>query len=76
VTVTAGFTAEREAVAAAARALASGGLGETLTEAVKRAILLESICAIAYHARLLGGPQVLTFTELAEVQRRSENSNP
>ncbi|HEY5334224.1 MAG TPA: class II aldolase/adducin family protein [Solirubrobacterales bacterium] len=42
-------------------------VGETLSEALDRAALLESSCAIAYHARILGGPRVLSSVELAEV---------
>ena len=36
-------------------------------EAVAQAALLESSCAIAFHARLLGGPRTLSAVELAEV---------
>jgi L-fuculose-phosphate aldolase len=38
-----------------------------LSEAVARAVLLESSCAIAYRARVLGGPRTLAATELREV---------
>lgn len=42
-------------------------VGEDLQEAVARAVLLESSCAIAYHARILGGPRALSATELQQV---------
>lgn len=42
-------------------------VGATLDEAVDLAVLLESTCALAYHARLLGGPRELSAVELDEV---------
>ncbi|MBS1891588.1 MAG: class II aldolase/adducin family protein [Actinobacteria bacterium] len=49
-------------------------VADTLAEATDRASLLEESCAIAYHARLLGGPRTLSIEELAQVSESQERN--
>lgn len=45
-------------------------VGETLERAYDRAVLLESLCALYYRARLLGQPAVLDSDEIVRVAER------
>jgi L-fuculose-phosphate aldolase len=59
--------------------LASHGavsVGETLEQAYDRAVLLESLCALYYRARLLGDPAVLGSDEIARVAERLQRHAP